>query len=59
MKNDITKTNVFAAAAEALWNQGEDGEVIARDLALAFDWIVTKGKGPGNSTIELQRFLSK
>lgn len=35
--------NLYLAAAEAQWKQGEDGEVIARDLAQALKYMITKG----------------
>jgi hypothetical protein len=37
--------NLFYAAAQASWRRGEDGEMIAKDLAHAVEWIIREGKG--------------
>ena len=54
----MKETNVFLAVARALWDGGEDGETIARDLALAFKAIAVEGKGTGSDKTEYAR-LSK
>lgn len=51
-------TNPFYQSAMALWKRGEDGEVIARELAEAFTAIVEEGKGKGYCVeAERQRLL--
>lgn len=40
---DSFEDNPFLALAKALWNRGEDGECIARDLAQAFKAIAKEG----------------
>ena len=37
--------NPYDAAASACWQRGEDGEVLARDLARALAWIVQEAMG--------------
>ena len=44
-------TNPFLALAEALLARGNDGEDIARDLALAFKKIATEANN-GNTIVE-------
>lgn len=39
----MPETNVFTAVAEALWARGEDGEVIARELAHTLVAVIKQG----------------
>lgn len=51
--------NPFLALARALWKRGEDGEMIARDLALAFKAISEEGIGIGRSVPEYKRLIGE
>jgi len=53
MNGDLCR-NPFYAAAQARWKGGEDGKVIAEQLALAFKYIVFEGKG-GDDIEEYKR----
>lgn len=53
------ETNVFLAIARALWERGEDGEIIARDLALAFKAIAKEGAGKDTHISEYARLSSE
>ena len=49
--------NVYLALARAIWAHGEDGEIIARDLAYAFMEIVKEGAPPqASAEDEFKRF---
>lgn len=37
------ETNLFHQIAQTLWAKGEDGEVIARDLAKALAHVIREG----------------
>ena len=37
------RSNLFLAMAGAMWAQGDDGEVIAMDLAEALRWAIREG----------------
>ena len=43
---DIKDSNPFTALLKALWRRGEDGEVLARELAEALKYAMKEGKGP-------------
>ena len=53
--NDHLNSNPFYCLAQALWKGGEDGEVIARQLAVAFKEISDLGVGVGLDTSEYIR----
>ena len=53
--------NAFRALAKSLWAQGEDGEVIARDLTHALKYVIEEGIGTGSETFieEVKRLLNE
>ena len=48
-------SNPFYCLAQALWKGGEDGEVIAKQLAVAFKEIADQGVGIGLDVSEYKR----
>lgn len=54
--NKSLAINTFLALAEEMWKNGEDGEIIARDIALAFKAICDEGIGTGKDIEEYIKF---
>lgn len=50
------ENNIYWLTAMAQWRRGEDGEVIARELAKAFAAVVKEGSG-ADPAEELVRLL--
>jgi hypothetical protein len=56
MDSQVMKTsNPFLALAKAMWERGEDGEVIAREVAATFKWLSDDGVGIGQDEAEYAR----
>ena len=51
----MEETNVFKAVAKAQWAKGDDGEVIARELAQALQYVIHEGKGSCDYAAEFSR----
>lgn len=51
------RKNLFKEIAKVIWDNGEDGEVIARDLAEALKWIVSEGEPLKEFHSEVDRLL--
>lgn len=50
-------SNLFLSLAETMIRRGEDGEDIARDLAVAFKVIAAEGLGMDGSETIIKEFL--
>jgi hypothetical protein len=48
-------SNPFLALAKALWERGEDGEFLAREVAETFKWLSDDGVGDGKDVAEYAR----
>lgn len=52
-----SESNPFSAMARALWARGEDGELIAKELAHAFSDVAADGIGAKNPEDMAKEFL--
>jgi len=54
-----TDSNMFTAISKARWAKGEDGEVVARELAQSLLYVIQEGKGKDtNLAKEWKRLLN-
>lgn len=55
----LITANPFKALLDSLWERGEDGEILAREIAETLAYAIVEGKGEScNKLEEFERLLS-